>query len=73
VKSLILPPSGESPLVDSWDFAAPKEVNSHSRLQNLVPLVFVFDSCFPDHGVPFRLDMPVVLWKAPPWKEQRTF
>jgi hypothetical protein len=70
--------SDESPLVDFCDLAAPKEVSfiriySHSQPRNLIPLVFVFDSCFPDHGVPFSLGYASCLCKAPPWKEQCTF
>lgn len=57
--------SDESPLVDFCDLAAPKEVSfiridSHSQPRNLVPLVFVFDSCFRIMAFRFRLDMPVV-------------
>jgi hypothetical protein len=39
----------------------------------LVSLVFVFDSCFPDHGVPFSLGYAsCLLVKGPPRKEQCT-
>ena len=76
---LNLPPSDKSPLVGSRDFAAPKEVSFHSHRFTFTAAKFSTTLCsyltrvFRIMAFRFRLDMPVVFGRAPPWEEQRTF